>query len=141
MPCKDTTANLRLRLDAEEKVIDYEFSKLSCSKPIGAGEVFKNYCLERAIDEIYDLRLEDLFKQAASDNEEDRFLLYLEWEAVRACIALYQGRTEWDEHERYKIASILHENECISISLAAEPLSEMPRVLPCSIRNSSDQSG
>ncbi len=134
MPCKDTTANLRLRIDEEEKVIDYEFSKLSCSKPIGAGEIFKSYCLDRKINEIYDLTLDELFKISNADNEEDKFLLYLEWEAVRACIALYQGRIEWDENDRYKIASILHENECVSISMAAAPLTEMPRVMPCSIK-------
>ena len=140
MPCKDTTANLRIQINQEERIIDYSFAKLSCSKTVGEGESFKSYCKGKSLNELYSLELEDLFEIASAENEEEKFLLFLEWEAIRACAALYYGRVDQNEFERYKIASILHEDECVSISMAAEPLKDMPRIVPCSIQEKDYQS-
>mgnify|MGYP000733469459 CR=1 FL=1 len=40
MPCKDTTSKVTVFLDANDRLVDYDFSKITCSKEIGGGDFF-----------------------------------------------------------------------------------------------------
>ena len=44
MPCKDTTAEITIRLDEKDCLIDFVFSKITCNKEIGGDTGFFDYC-------------------------------------------------------------------------------------------------
>ena len=76
--------------------------------------------------------------QAVTDlnltDDEAKFVLHLEWDALRAAIAQYQGRQEEGiDFERCQITSIAHTDQGIEIAEIVLPPKEMPKILPCSL--------
>ena len=45
MPCKDTTSQISIVLDQNDKLLDFEYSKMTCNKEIGGNTGFREYCL------------------------------------------------------------------------------------------------
>jgi hypothetical protein len=139
LPCKDTTSEISLRLDKNDRLIDFDFAKITCSKPIGGGTGYQEYCAGRSAEEILEFDFSDLVEQLDLQETEDQFLFFLEWEAVGSALAHYLGRSDEVDHERYQIASITYD-ETIEIFQVVKPLKEMPKIIPCRKRNV-DQSG
>lgn len=139
MPCKDTTSEITLRLDKNDRLIDFDFAKITCNKPIGGGTGFQEYCAGRLAEEILEFDFNDLLIQLDLQETEDQFLFFLEWEAVGSALAHYLGRSDEVDNERYQIASITYD-ETIEIFQVVKPLKEMPKIIPCRKRNA-DQSG
>ena len=139
MPCKDTTSEISLRLDQNDRLIDFDFAKITCSKPIGGGTGYREYCIGRSAEEILEFDFSELVKQLELQETEDQFLFFLEWEAVGSALAHYLGRSDDVDHERYQIASITYD-ETIEIFQVVKPLKEMPKIIPCRKRGA-DQSG
>ncbi len=134
MPCKDTTAQVTVFLDMDERLTDFEFSKLTCHKEIGAGTGFKEYCLERSIDEIAGIEFSDILQELDVKESEDQFLLFLEWDALWTAIAQYRG---WDhdiDRNRYQLSSIIYDEGKIQIRQVIHPPREMPKIIPCRVR-------
>ncbi len=139
MPCKDTTSEITLRLDKNDRLIDFEFNKITCSKTIGGGTGYQEYCSGRSAEEILELDFSELVNQLELQETEDQFLFFLEWEAVGSALAHYLGRSDEVDQERYQIASITYD-EIIEIFQVVKPLKEMPKIIPCRKR-AADQSG
>ncbi|QPJ65914.1 MAG: hypothetical protein G3M78_11130 [Candidatus Nitrohelix vancouverensis] len=131
MPCSDTTASMSVTLDYDERLVDYIFAKLSCDKTVGGGGPFKKYCIGQSIEAIGALSLDALFAQFDTEDEEERFLLYLDWEALTACAALYLGDRSPVDNDRYQIASISQDEKGVTILMDVKPLKEMPPPVSC----------
>ena len=139
MPCKDTTSEITLRLDKNDRLIDFAFAKITCSKTIGGGTGYLEYCIGRSAEEIIEFEFSELLEKFELSTTEDQFLFFLEWEAVGSALAHYLGRGDEVDHERYQIASITYD-ETIEIFQVVKPLKEMPKIIPCRKRGA-DQSG
>lgn len=135
MPCKDTTSHVKVCLSQEDHLTDFEFSKFTCQKEIGGGTGFREYCLGRHVDEIVGLEFEPLIEALGLENPEDQFFLYLEWDAVGTALAQYLGWGDSIDLERYKIASIIHDEDGIQINQAILPPEEMPKSIPCCVKS------
>lgn len=137
MPCKDTTSQVIVKLDGEERLADFYFSKLTCNKPIGGETGFREYCLGRPARELVSMEFaEALGVLAHGDDEEAQFLLYMEWDAMRSALEQYFGGGEPDGG-RCQIDSLAYDEEGVEIRLVIHPLKEMPKIIPCSKRNAS----
>ena len=132
MPCNDTTSRIIVWLDAHETLINFDFTKLSCAKVVGGGTVFMDRCVGHHIDDIIGLDFKQALSELGSDNEEENFFMYLEWDALSAALRSYMGEDiEADEEDRYKVASILHTEEGTKITLIIKALSSMPAEIAC----------
>ena len=129
MPCKDTTAEITIHLDEKDRLVDFEFSKITCNKEIGGGTGFLEYCRGKSSEEILDLEFNELLDFFAIESDEDQFLLYLEWEALQAAIAQLLGISI--NNKRYQIASISCDEGGTTINQVMFPLKEMPKVTSC----------
>jgi hypothetical protein len=134
MPCKDTSSKISVKIDSNDCLLDFDFSKLTCQKEIGGGNGFKEFCAGRTIDSLLDIEFVQVLDALKIEGSEEEFLLYLEWDALRASIAQYLGATEKIDQERYKIDSIIHDDGFVEIQQYIYPPSEMPKIVSCHVR-------
>lgn len=136
MPCSDSTSSIWIRLDHDERFVSFEFAKITCGSEIKGGTGFSKYLSGKTLDEI--LRLP--YIQTATDlnltDEEAKFVLHLEWDALRAAIAQYLGRDEEGiDADRCKITSIVHDNHGIEIAEVVLPPKDLPKIIACGLKD------
>lgn len=143
MPCKDTSSMVKIKLDLEERLLDFDFSKITCSKEIGGGTGYMEYCAGKSVEEILAFRFSDLTRVLGLADPDDQFFLYLEWDALRTALCQYLGNEEDVDRERYQLVSIAHEKDFVEISQVIHPEQNMPKLVSCFKRSvqTSDQSG
>lgn len=136
LPCKDSTSKIVVRLDRNDCLLDFDFSKITCGKEIGYRAGYQKYCQGRHIDEIFKIELDEVLRHFDPLGTEEQFLLYLEWEALRTSIAQYLGLEKEVDAQRYKISSILYGEDSVEICQVIRPPSEMPKkIVSCATRS------
>lgn len=131
MPCKDTTAQINIILDEKDCLVSFDFSKLTCQKPVGGGTGFMELCQGKHVSEVIQFEFSDLVVDLGLTDSEEQFLLYLEWDALGAALNQYQGGQNEVDRDRYQIATIAYESDQVEIrQLVASP-EEMPKLIPC----------
>lgn len=135
MPCNDSSSGLNIRLDLNERLVKFDFAKITCSREIAGDTGYCEYCRGKSLEEI----LAHEFLSIVDDlnigqDEEKQFILHLEWDALRSGIAQYLGIDHPSiDVERCRITSIDHTDEFIEIAQVILPPKELPKILPCSL--------
>ena len=135
MPCNDSSSGLNIRLDLNERMVQFDFAKITCSREITGETGYSAYCKGKSLEEILNHDYFALVKDLKIEgNDEKQFILHLEWEALRAAIAQYLGiEHESIDPDRCRITSIEQTEEFIEIAEVILPPKEMPKILPCSL--------
>ena len=137
MPCSDSSSSIAIRLDHEERLVSFDFAKITCGRTITTASEFQKYCQGRALEEILKYGFsETVQKLHLEGDDEKQYMLYLEWDALRSAIAQYLGvEIEGVDSTRCKITSISYNETGIEIAEVILPPKEMPKILPCSLAN------
>jgi NifU-like protein involved in Fe-S cluster formation len=135
MPCSDSSSGLNLRLDSHERIVNFEFAKITCSSEIGGGKRLVRYCKDKTLEEVLALDFRMLVSVLdLNDDEEAQFILYLELDALKSAIVQYEGiEHEGVDSGRCKISSVESDGEFIDIAMVILPPKELPKILPCSL--------
>ncbi len=134
MPCSDSSSSIAIRLDPEERFVSFDFAKITCGRKITATTGYARYCLGKTLLEIVAISYQKIAQELGLDDEEKRFILYLEWDALRSAIAQYWGLEDKDlDKERCQISAISYDENGIEVSMTILPPKEMPKILPCSL--------
>jgi hypothetical protein len=135
MPCNDSSSGLNIKLDLNERLIDFDFAKITCSREITSETGYAVLCKGLTLEEILTHDYFQLVKDLKIEgNEEQQFILHLEWDALRAGIAQYLGiEHESIDADRCRITSIEQTDEYIEIAQVILPPKELPKILPCSL--------
>lgn len=131
MPCEDTAAEISIVIDTNEKLLSYEYEKMTCHKDIGTEQVYRNFCIGKIIDHLSEISFEEVKRDCPVNNSEEEFLLYLEWKAIREALREYLGKEKDSDSKRYKIAEIIAEKDCTILKMIILPPDNMPEVVPC----------
>ncbi len=136
MPCNDSSSSIWIRLDHEERFLSFQFAKITCGSEIAGQTGFSKYLIGKTLDEV----LQVPYLQAISDlnlqEEEAKFVLHLEWDALRAAIAQYLGKEEEGiDAERCKITSITHDDHGIEIAEVVLPPKTLPKIIACGLKS------
>ena len=131
MPCKDTTSKVTVILDKNDLLINFDFLKLTCNKEIGGGTGYLEYCKKKSADEIVEIEFEELLKILKPKSTEDQFFLYIEWDALRTCLAQFMGSEMDVDRKRYRIASIDSNKSGTIITQFMSPPEKLPKIIPC----------
>lgn len=131
MPCKDSSSRVTVKLDTDERLLEFDFSKITCSKEIGGGSGYMEYCSGKHVQEILADDFNDLTRTLGLEDAEDQFFLYLEWDALRTAMFQYLGSDEDIDRERYQLSSITHEMNHIEICQVIRPNRNMPKIVSC----------
>jgi len=135
MPCNDSSSGLNIRLDLEERIIHFDFAKITCSSEITSNTGYAAYCKGQTLEQVLVHDYHKLVGELKLDGDEEKqFVLHLEWDALRAGIAQYLGiEHESIDPDRCRITSIEHTDEYIEIAQVILPPKELPKILPCSL--------
>jgi hypothetical protein len=139
VPCKDSSSRVVIKLDFDERLLTFDFSKITCSKEVGGGTGYLEYCSGRLAQDILTDDFNELVQILGLEDTEDQFFLYLEWDALRTAIIQYLGSDEEVDRERYQLASITHEMDHIEITQVIHPDHNMPKLVSCFKRSSLPQ--
>jgi hypothetical protein len=135
MPCSDSSSGLNIRLDQNERLVKFDFAKITCSSEIGGGKALSRYCTGKTLEDILGLDFRMLVSALdLNTDEEAQFILYMELDALKSAVAQYGG-IEYPgvDVERCKITSVEQGEEFIDIALVILPPKELPKILPCSL--------
>lgn len=134
MPCSDSSSSIALKLDHDECFVSFEFAKITCGREIGGGTGYNAYCLGKTLEDILAITYQEAAVNLKPKEEEARFILYLQWDALRSAAAQYLGLTDTQiDTDRSRITSIDHTEEGIEIAQVILPPKELPKILPCSL--------
>ena len=134
MPCSDSTSSIALKVDHDERFISFEFAKITCGREITAKTGYNTYCCGKNLREIISFAFSEVVNAVNIYEEEEQYVLYLEWDALRSAIAQYLGvDVDGIDKERCQITSIEHDENGIEIAQVILPPSELPKILPCSL--------
>ncbi len=133
MPCLDSSSGLNIYLDHEDRLLKFDFAKITCSQEISAQTGFSAYCAGRTVDEILAIDFYQVVLDLKIEAEDEKqFVLYLEWEALKAGLVKYLGVERKDiDSNRCQITSIEYTPEHILIAEVILPPQELPKILPC----------
>ncbi|MCK5012534.1 MAG: hypothetical protein KAS66_01830 [Candidatus Omnitrophica bacterium] len=133
MSCSDSSSSIALKLNNDERFLSFEFTKITCGKEITAYTDYNTYCRGKTLKEIFDVPYREAVENLNAATEEDQFVLYLEWDALRSAIAQYLGADDESiDKDRCRIASIARDDkEGVEIIQVILPPRDMPKILPC----------
>ena len=133
MPCSDSSSGLNMRLDLNERLVTFDFAKITCSSRISDAKRLAHFCKGLSLQKILNLDFSMLVSALdLNADEEGQFILYLELDALKSAVAHYLGvECEGVDHSRCKISSIEHGDEFIDIALVILPPKELPKIFPC----------
>ena len=131
MPCKDTTSKVTVLLDKNDLLVKFDFLKITCNKEIAGGTGYLEYCKKKSADEIVEIEFEELLKILKPKSTEDQFFLFIEWDALRTCLAQYMGSEIDIDRKQYRIASIDSNNSGTMITQFMSPPEKLPKIIPC----------
>ncbi len=134
MPCSDSSSGLNIRFDSQEKLLSFEFAKITCSSEISAETGLSAFCYQRSLPEILDLDFNMIVSVLGlNEDQEKQFIMYLELEALKSGIAQYLGIDHPScDSDRCRITAIEHTEEFIEIALVILPPKELPKIVSCS---------
>ena len=135
MPCKDTTSKVTVFLDDKDRLVDFDFSKITCSKEIGGGTGYFEYCKGKSAEEIMQFDFQEPLEFLSPKTDEGQFFLYLEWDALRTSIAQYLGDISNIDQNRYQVASITCDEVGTTIVQVIRPPEKMPKIISCKKRS------
>jgi len=134
MPCSDSSSSIAISLDKDEKFTSFDFAKITCGREITASTGYENLCKGKTLEEILNIGFSDAISALKLTSEDDQYVLYLEWDALRSAIAQYLGvDIEGIDRERCKVTSVTYDDTGIEIAEVILPPKEMPKILPCSL--------
>ena len=128
MACDNTTSRIIVRVDLDDCLLDYDYSKITCGKEINANSKLLAYFQKKPITEITNSTLELVLKELKPFTKDDQFLLFLEWDALRNAVFQYMGQELQGYSDRYQLASITFEENHVEIQQNILPLSDVKRV-------------
>lgn len=135
MPCSDSSSSIFIKLDPQERFVSFEFAKITCGREIAAETEFCKYLKGKTLDQILEISYLSLLADLKLTDEESKFILYLEFDALRAAIVQYLGQArEGIDFERCQITSITENEAGIEIAEIVLPPKEMPQILPCNLK-------
>jgi len=140
MPCSDSSSGLNIRLDLSERLVKFDFAKITCSSEIGGGKKLSEFCVGKTLEEVLELDFRMLVSVLGLNNDEEaQFILYMELDALKSAAAQYLGvECQGVDVERSIISSIEYGDEFIDIALVILPPKELPKILPCSLSERKD---
>ena len=135
MPCKDSTSNMVIKLDNHDHFVFFEFNKMTCGSPVEGKTGFQEYCRGKNAFEILNFNFPELVSALKLEEEEQQFILYLEWDALRSSLSTFFGvQKDNIDSARCVITSVKHDEDGITISEIILPPQDLPGLVPCHMK-------
>ncbi|CAN5354470.1 hypothetical protein BH09SUM1_BH09SUM1_25260 [soil metagenome] len=117
MPCNDITEVLRIRVDAEDRVADYELIKRTCGRAVGERSLLQSAFAGQRAESIMALDAEEFAdSQAISENDEETMVLVLKhFFAVQAGLSALFGHASAGPFDAVRVAAVTYEDNLCTL--------------------------
>ncbi len=134
MPCSDSSSSMVIHLDSEENFLRFEYAKITCGSEIGGKTGLNAFFQNKPLTDIITTSFDQIIAFLEIKDEETQFILYMEWDALRAAVGQYLGVDNDNiDINRCQITSIDHTEEGTEVALVILPPKELPKILPCGL--------
>ncbi len=134
MPCSDSSSSMVIFLDPDEHFKKFQYAKITCGSEIGGKTGLNKFFENKPVTEIITTPFDQIISALDIKEEENQFLLYMEWDSLRAAVGQYLGVDNPNiDVDRCQITSIDHTDEGTEVALVILPPKELPKILPCSL--------
>ena len=114
MPCTDVTENLRLVLDPEERILDYELSKQTCGGAVAGRGLIRKWVKHRPIDEVMRLTAQEILEGSEIKSSTDEYLHLKHLFSIQETLSAFTGAAD-NENELLSILAVDYGPEGTSI--------------------------
>jgi len=122
MPCSDSSSSIVFKIDHDERFIEFDFAKITCGREITGETGYSTICVGKNLHNILNESFEDTIIDLKLKEEEEQFILFLEWAALRSAIAQYLGEEDDSfDADRCSISSIETGDKEIEVALVILP--------------------
>lgn len=115
MPCNDVTELLDVTLDAEERLLDYHFSKRSCGQGVGATSLLIDQLRGRSLNELLFKTAEEFLDEFSIPNETEEFLSLKHLFAIQGALEVYTGAESGGPNDAFAASGIEYGADSILI--------------------------
>lgn len=134
MPCKDTTAQMVLKLNNDQEIVGFNYVKMTCQKTIGGESGLNQLCQGKSLNQVTRWSWAEVCQSLELSGEEEQFLAYLEWQALGECVKHGLGEpVDAGEDSCSELVSLQYGPEEMEICVNIKPPANMPKVIPCGL--------
>jgi hypothetical protein len=134
MPCSDSSSSMTIFLDSDERFVRFEYAKITCGSEISGKTGLNVYFKDKPLSDIVETSFDQIIRDLNIQEEENQYILYMEWDALRSAVGQYLGlHNENIDIDRSRIISIDHTEQGTEVALIILPPKELPKILPCSL--------
>lgn len=133
MPCDDISEAITVVLDREERLKYFLFEKITCGKIVPLSGKLNDYCRGRTIEALAALRLDEVVTALGVADDDTFFLVDKELDALQSAIANYCGVGHESDMERYRVESIEHGPESVTIKQVILAPKPKARIASCRV--------
>lgn len=115
MPCNDVTELLEVTLDAEERLVDYRFSKRTCGQGVGAASLLIDQLQGRTLDELLHKTAVEFLDEFPIPDEIEEFLSLKHLFAIQGALEVYTGAESGGPKDAFAASGIEYGADAIVI--------------------------
>ena len=106
MPCKNVIEQIRITLDDQDHLRDYQFVKQTCGKGVGARSLLIDFLLGLSVSEVLTVDSERLLAVCRPQDEIGRFLHLKHFFAIQGALLVYTGASAGGRDSSCTVAEV-----------------------------------
>jgi len=127
MSCPNNTSTIIIRLDKDERFVSFVYQRSFCGQVVNEQSPYSPFCQGKTLAEIIQIYFQAVLQNVPTSGEEDRFLLFIEWDALRSALGQYLGHDDGEiDVSRCQTVAVKHDEDGIEITQFILPPSRLP---------------
>ena len=131
MPCGDITETITIKLDANDKLVDYTFLKRACGGNIGQKSLVLEQLKGSSIEEITALSQTALVDMIQPTDMAEQFLIQKHLSVIQFCFDMLYGKKELHPKNMIKFYSIDYGPEGLRLEADVKLELDVKKIEPC----------
>ena len=131
MPCDNVTEIIKLKLDHNNRFVDYSLTKQSCDRVIGESVLINQQLKGRAIEQILEATPETILTGNISSSSDSYYLYIKHFQAIQSVLAIWLGQRDGQTGERCSIDVINHDEEGIELTAIIKLNLQTENIISC----------
>jgi len=132
MACPEKSSTITFRLDSSERFVSFEYHRSLCGQVLASRGTFSDYCRGKNLTEILRLEFEAVAQDIPTQDDEERFYLFLEWDALKCAVGQFLGVDEEGiDCSRCQPLSVKHDEAGLEVTELILPPQNLPDHTTC----------
>lgn len=131
MPCGDITEKIRLSIDNDERIVSYQFSKITCGGSIGGDLPLGQPLIGTRLDSIMEMTEGSDRLSGISSSDMNEFIKIKQIRTIKHVIKVYLGREAGGIDNQCTIAGIEYDDQGVTIDAQIKMSLDAGKVQAC----------